>query len=200
MLKIITSAYFFVQKVLCKCKIMIAKKLFIKACVTGKNFSCGPSSKCINKTGKKENIKIGNNCEIMAQLVAEGDASIVIGSHTTIRNHTRLFAVDKIEIGDYVIVSNNVIIYDNNNHPTSPERRMAMSKCGFYGDLWHAKHSEHSPISIRDNVWIGERAVILKGVNVGKGAIVAMGAVVTKDVPDYAVVAGNPARIVKYVQ
>ena len=75
-----------------------------------------------------------------------------------------------------------------------------MSKSGFYGDLWHAKHSDHAPIKIHDNVWIGERAIILKGVTIGKGAIIAIGAVVTKDVPEYAIVAGNPARIVKYLK
>jgi len=75
-----------------------------------------------------------------------------------------------------------------------------MSKSGFYGDLWHAKHSDYAPIKIHDNVWIGERAIILKGVTIGKGAIIAIGAVVTKDVPEYAIVAGNPARIVKYLK
>ena len=75
-----------------------------------------------------------------------------------------------------------------------------MSKSGFYGDLWHAKHADHAPIKICDNAWIGERALILKGVTIGRGAIIAMGAVVTKNVPDYAVVAGNPASVVKYVK
>jgi len=75
-----------------------------------------------------------------------------------------------------------------------------MSKSGFYGDAWSAKHSSSAPIIISDNVWIGERATILKGVSIGQGAIVAMGSVVTKDVPDYSIVAGNPARIVKYLR
>jgi acetyltransferase-like isoleucine patch superfamily enzyme len=167
--------------------------------MVGENFSCGPSSKCINNTGKKENIKIGDNCEIRAQLIAECNSFIIVGKYTTMRDNTRLFAINKIEIGDYVIISNNVIIYDNNNHPTSPEQRVSMSKSGFYSDLWHPKHSAHAPIRIHDNVWIGERAIILKGVTIGKGAIIAMGAVVTKDVPEYAIVAGNPAGIAKYI-
>lgn len=200
MINIIINGYSLVQNIANKCKTFIAKRKFITACAVGENFSCGPSSKCINNTGKKENIKVGDNCEIMAQLVAEGDASITIGSFTTMRDQTRLFAIDEITIGDYVIISNNVTIYDNNNHPTFPEMREAMSKSGFYGDLWHAKHSDHAPIKIHDNVWIGERAIILKGVTIGKGAIVAIGAVITKDVPDYAIAAGNPARIVKYLK
>ena len=53
------------------------------------------------------------------------------------------------------------------------------------------------PITIGENVWIGCRALILKGVTIGDGAVVAAGAVVTKDVPANCVVAGNPAKIIK---
>ncbi len=59
----------------------------------------------------------------------------------------------------------------------------------YYGGL--------EPIVIQDDVWIGERAIILPGVTIGRGAIVGAGAVVTNDVPDYAVVAGNPAKVVR---
>ncbi len=52
-------------------------------------------------------------------------------------------------------------------------------------------------VEIADDVWIGTRALILPGVSIGKGAIIAAGAVVTKDVPDYAIVGGNPAKVIK---
>ena len=55
------------------------------------------------------------------------------------------------------------------------------------------------PVIIEDNVWIGDKATILSGVKIGKGAIVAANAVVTKDVPAYSVVAGNPAKIIRKV-
>ena len=54
-----------------------------------------------------------------------------------------------------------------------------------------------APIIIKDNVWIGMSAIILKGVTVGEGAIVAAGSVVTKDVPPHTIVAGVPARVIK---
>lgn len=54
------------------------------------------------------------------------------------------------------------------------------------------------PIVIGSDVWIGSHAMIMSGVTVGQGAVVAAGSIVTKDVPDYAIVAGNPARIIKY--
>jgi len=54
------------------------------------------------------------------------------------------------------------------------------------------------PVYIGDDVWIGTRAIILPGRKIGKGAIIGAGAVVTKDVPEYAIVGGNPARVIRY--
>ena len=65
--------------------------------------------------------------------------------------------------------------------------------------LWSWEFAESSPIKICDNVWIGRDARILKGVTIGEGSIVALGAIVTKDVPPYSIVAGNPASVVKYL-
>ena len=71
---------------------------------------------------------------------------------------------------------------------------------GFEGDPWRWVHADSAPIVIGDSVWIGEYAAILKGVTIGTGAVVASHAVVTKDVPPYTVVAGNPARVVKELE
>lgn len=200
MAKIIIEIYRIFQSRINGLKKYIARKAFLSNCVVGENFSCQTYSKCVNNTGKRESIKIGDNCEIHGSLVAKESGTITIGYNTTIRFHSQVFAINRIEIGNYVIISNNVTIYDNNNHPVEPERRMEMSKNGFYGDLWEAKHSQHAPIKICDNVWIGERVSILKGVTIGKGSVVAMGSIVTKDVPEYSIVAGNPAKIVKYLR
>lgn len=199
-IKILIKLFRSYQSIVLSIKTEIAKKLFISNCIVGVNFGCTASSKCINKTKNKNNISIGNNCEILGTLVAEGNGKIKIGKYTTIRFASRILAIDQIEIGDYVIISNNVTIYDNNNHPVQPEKRIEMSKSGFYSELWYVNNSSHSPIIIHDNVWVGERATILKGVTIGTGAIVAMGAIVTKNVPEYSVVAGNPAKVVKYLK
>ena len=111
---------------------------------------------------------------------------------------THIGAVETIIIGNDVIIAGNTHIYDNNNHPTDPDKRLEMSRSGdFFGPLWSWAQSAHKPIIIEDNVWIGERCTILKGVRIGKGAIVGCNSVVTRDVPEYSIVAGNPAKVVK---
>lgn len=59
-------------------------------------------------------------------------------------------------------------------------------------------YTEDEPIYIGDDVWIGHRVIVLPGVHIGKGTVVGAGSVVTKDTPEYSVVAGNPARVIKY--
>lgn len=155
---------------------------------------------CVNSSHDKNKIVIGHHCDICGQLIVDGEGRISIGEYSTIRFQTIVGSTNSIKIGDHVIISNNVIIRDNNSHPTDPQSRFDMCEAGFYGDMWEWKYSEHAPIVIGSNVWIGERAMILKGVTIGKGAIVAANSVVTKNVPEYAIVAGNPARIVKYLK
>ena len=67
-------------------------------------------------------------------------------------------------------------------------------------DPQHRKELELKPVVIKQNAWIGAKATILPGVTVGKNAVVAANAVVTKDVPANTVVAGNPAKIIKKLQ
>ncbi|KAI8319971.1 trimeric LpxA-like protein [Martensiomyces pterosporus] len=93
----------------------------------------------------------------------------------------------RVDIGDDVLLAPNVQIYTA-EHPTDPAARLS--------ELINSAR----PVKIGNNVWIGGSAVILPGVTIGDGVTVAAGAVVTKDVPDNVVVAGNPARIVKHVK
>jgi acetyltransferase-like isoleucine patch superfamily enzyme len=199
MIHFLIRIYRLIQRIVSLFLNSVAKKQFISNCKVGANFKCSTDAKCINESIFKHNIEIGDNCELNCTIISGKNARIKIGSNTTVRFFSKIFSISSIVIGDNVIISNNVTISDNNNHPTDPIKRLAMSKSGFYSNLWDAEHSESSPIVICDNVWIGEKAIILKGVTVGKGAIVATAAVVTKDVPDYSIVAGNPAKVVKEI-
>ena len=96
-------------------------------------------------------------------------------------------AVDRITIGDRVLVGAGVLIIDTDAHPLSPEGRAAQQP------------AIAIPIEIGNDVFIGARAIILKGVKIGTGAVVGAGAVVTKNVPSRSIVGGNPAKIVGQV-
>lgn len=162
---------------------------------SGVNLDIATTSDC--RAEKKGTIRIGNNCRIFGILQTQGNGRIYIGDHTCIYRKTILGSVQNISVGSCVMISNHVHIYDNNNHPTDPAVRREMCLKGFEGDAWRWVHAAAAPIVIEDNVWIGEYAAVLKGVTIGRGAVVASHAVVTKDVPPYTIVAGNPAKVVK---
>jgi galactoside O-acetyltransferase len=122
-------------------------------------------------------------------------AKIDVGDRTFI-GASSIVCAKQVTIGSDVLISWGCTILDHDSHSTAwCERR---------GDVieWMAgrkdwTHVTASPVVIRDRAWIGFNAIVLRGVVVGEGAVVAAGSVVTRDVPDYSVVAGNPARVVR---
>ena len=152
--------------------------------------------------GPRDRIVIGEHCTLGAEFISLYGGKITVGENTYIGPGTSIQAKEHINIGKNVIIANNVILLDNNNHPTDPEMRLRMSACkDFINDeLWSWKYADSAPVTVEDNVWIGRDARILKGVTVGKGSIVALGAIVTHDVPPYSIVAGNPAKVVKTIK
>lgn len=106
------------------------------------------------------------------------DANLEIGSGY-INSGSKINCFKKIKIGNNVIISENVHIRDSDNHEIIGGKQIS------------------EPITIGNNVWIGLNAIILKGVSIGDGAIIAAGAIVTKDVKPYTLVAGIPAKPIK---
>lgn len=111
-----------------------------------------------------------------------------VGDHTHLGNNLLFMVAKRIEIGDHCLVANDVTIVDNDGHPTDPAKRLQYLPPDPEGCR---------EVIIGNNVWIAKGSTILKGVRIGDGAIIAAGSVVTKDVPAYSIVAGNPARVVK---
>ena len=107
---------------------------------------------------------------------------ITIGDYVLVSPGTRISASDEITIGDSVMIANGVYITDSDWH-------------GLYDRT--VRDEQVAPVHIGENAWIGDHALVLKGVTIGRNSVVAARAVVTKDVPDNVVVAGNPARVVK---
>lgn len=114
---------------------------------------------------------------------------ISIGKHCNFGAFNHISASNKIEIGDGLLTGKWVSIIDDSHGDTTLESLMKMPM--------DRPIVSKGPITIGKNVWIGDKATVLPGVTIGEGAIVAANAVVTKDVPAYSVVGGNPAQIIK---
>lgn len=140
-------------------------------------------------------IRLGKNVTIWrASLAAGPEGYIEIGDNSYISN-AALVCNGSIQIGRQVYVAGGVTITDSDFHPIDPLERIADTVAlSLAGDRQRRPPFAVLPVVIGDQVWIGFNATILKGVSIGEGAIVAPGAVVTKDVPAGGEVAGNPAR------
>lgn len=121
--------------------------------------------------------KIGNNCNICAHTLIEGD--VVVGSNVTVKSGVQLWDGTRIE--------DDVFIGPNATFTNDPMPRSKVYPDSFKG------------ISVKQGASIGANATILPGITIGRNAMVGAGAVVTKDVPDRAVVVGNPARVIRHL-
>lgn len=162
------------------------------------------------KRKTKNNIlSIGKNCVIGAKFIAEGDnAHFIIGDNVYIGN-SKIICRSGIEFGNNILVAWDVTFYDHDSHSLDFRIRkedieqVSSDFIIFKGDYTRNKswkNVKSEPIKICDDAWIGFNSTILKGITIGKGSIVAACAVVTKDVPPFTVVAGNPAKVVKQLK
>lgn len=144
-----------------------------------------------------KNIVIKGYARIHGTLQVCKDGKIYMGKFTQLGPGSKIFSLDSVIVGDYTAIASNVTICDNNNHPVNPIDRMILRQTpeGSFERSWI--HSDSKPIVIGENVWVGENVRICKGVNIGNNSIIAANSVVTKDVPDNSIAAGNPAKIVK---
>jgi len=116
----------------------------------------------------------------------QSPVKIKIGDNVDIGNNSFITANNSIEIGDNVIMSSYVFISDHDHGFAHIDK-----------DLRDQPLTENGFVKIGKNVFLGVKSSVLKNVTIGERAVVAANAVVTKDVPAYTIVAGNPARIIK---
>ncbi|MCV4262071.1 acyltransferase [Pseudomonas capsici] len=120
---------------------------------------------------------IGRNCNICAHTLIEGD--VVVGDNVTVKSGVFLWSGTRVE--------DNVFIGPNATFTNDPMPRSKVYPDAFQG------------ITVKAGASIGANATLLPGITIGRNAMVGAGSVVTKDVPDSAVVVGNPARIIRYL-
>lgn len=147
---------------------------------------------CFIQALSKDGVTVGNNFSLgknsiieCTGVIRELGESLIIGDNVGIAANAFIAMRGRVEIGSNTIFGPNVSIHAENHNFEDCSRPIKLQ-----GDT-------RKGIKIGEDCWIGSKAVILDGVNIGNHSIVAAGAVVTKDVPDYAIVGGVPAKIIK---
>lgn len=125
--------------------------------------------------------KIGEGSRVMSPLTAVRPHMVTIGKGVVVMNGCLMMSAGGITIDDKVQIAANVQLISNNHDP------------------YHREVITCKPVHICEGAWVGAGSTVLPGVTVGKYAIVGAASVVTKDIPDYAVAVGNPARVIKYL-
>jgi acetyltransferase-like isoleucine patch superfamily enzyme len=153
-----------------------------------------------NFRGDPNAIRIGKKTQVRGNLMLfKHGGSIEIGDCCFIGPDTKIWSAKKVVIGNRVLIAHNVNIHDNISHPLNSLERhkdyLHIIASGFQENI----NLREEDIIIEDDVWVGFNCTILKGVRIGRGAIIGACTIITEDVPPYAVVVGNPPRIIKYV-
>ena len=126
----------------------------------------------------------GKNARIEPRAFFHSGRMVQLGAYSSIGENARIRG--SVKIGDHVMMGEDVLILSQNHAHVRTD--ITMDQQGFLPD---------ETVEIGDDVWIGSRVILLPGIKIDRGAIVGAGAVVTKNVPEWAVVVGNPGRIVK---
>ena len=139
-------------------------------------------AKSVLVVSESASLEVYGNFKIFsgATVYVNRNATLTLGSGY-INNNVTIHCFEKIDIGEDVAIADNVTIRDSDNHLVTSTENYKMTQ----------------PISIGNHVWIGINATILKGVTIGDGAIIAAGAVVTRDIPASCMAAGVPASVIK---
>ena len=138
-----------------------------------------------------ENFTTGRNNRIECYKIGKNIPKLVIGSNVEINDKCHIACVDSIHIGENVLIASNVFITDHDHGN--------LSKPVNFGISWKNQKLFSKKVIIKNNVWIGENACILKGVTVGSNSVIAAGSIVTKNIPENSIVVGNPARVIRSI-
>lgn len=129
-----------------------------------------------------DEVIVSRNCMVQSKI-----GSTTIGSRTEVGVNTIISSISKVEVGKFGLIGPHCLI--GGGHYKTDRTGIPMMDMGW---------SSRGPLVIGDDVWLGTGVVVLDGVRIGAGCVVGAGAVVTRDLPDYAVAMGVPAKIVRY--
>ncbi len=140
-------------------------------------------------------VNSGNNLNVLCSntnfsINVSNNAELIIGNYCGISGGA-IWVTNSVRIGNHVKIGANCLILDNDMHPIDWQSRR---------DTCTKKNASTSiPIVINDDVWIGANSIILKGVTIGKCSIIGCGSIVTHDIPENCIAAGNPCKVIKFL-
>jgi acetyltransferase-like isoleucine patch superfamily enzyme len=138
-----------------------------------------------------DNVRIGNRNTWVVGIKVYDDPVFKVGDNTTFGYMNMVSVAHRVTIGSNCLFAGEVKIFDNNSHSLDPVKRRNHEVL---------EKDAVAPVDIKDDVWIGTNCLILKGVTIGEGAVIAAGSVVTKSIPAYCVAGGNPAKVLKTIE
>ena len=161
----------------------------------------------VSKPLNKIYLTVGNDSIVDCKVIFESDTGNVIIGNRTYIGASNIICKSKIEFGDNVFIAWGNYFYDHDSHSIDYRHRedditqqLLDYRAGRHfieNKNWGVVNTK--PIKICSNAWIGMNCIILKGVTIGEGAIVGAGSVVTRDVPAWTIVGGNPAKVIKEI-
>lgn len=158
------------------------------------------TARIVNNLIDRNAIRIGACTHVKGELLTFGHGGeVVIGEYCYVGEQTRIWSAKSITIGDRVLISHQVNIFDNDTHPINRKLRHEQFRHIITSGQPKTISLNERPVVIHNDVWIGCAAIILPGITIGEGAIVGAGSVVTKSVPPWTIVAGNPAKIIREI-
>lgn len=178
------------------------------------NIKCGKNFRVFNHLYLKIHVgalvQIGNNCTIMSgaglnPLSRNIKTCIYVGKKATLKlgndvgiSSSTLWVKESVSIGNSVAIGADCIIMDTDAHNLDWKIRCS-EETNEYGESVDMVTAASAPIVIEDNVLVGARCIILKGVTIGARSIIGSGSIVTKDIPSDCIAAGNPCKVIKSI-
>lgn len=158
-------------------------------------------AKIRNFLGDPKAITVGAHSHINGELLTFWNGgNIQIGEWSHVGDGSCVWSNKSVSMGNHVLISYLVNISDTNRQPDDGEAQRQVSYAADGLEKRLAAKTDSQPIVIEDDVWICPKATVLKGVHIGRGAIVTVGSVVVEDVPAWTMVAGNPAKVVRELE
>lgn len=179
-------------------RMVLTRKFGADALALDRSVRLSASSTIRPHSPNRPSIRVGASTLINGELLTFAHGGYIsIGEYCFVGRNTFIWSARRITIGSRVLISHGVNIFDNLTHPLGAAERHQQFRSLLTVGHPQALDLDEKDVVIEDDALICAGAYVLRGVTIGRGAVVGAAAVVTKDVPPWTVVAGNPARVVR---